>query len=144
MRLGEFDPEDMNPYNKINTSVIQSEEHRELAIKAAMRSFVLLKNDKNILPLKSKVSNLAVSQFQYLTVFGRIRPLRKQQSNTSQWPIQKRGIPRNTKSTRPLRWPFFLDLFSRTRTYGSQFLPMSKILSFEMFCRSRSLIKRKF
>ena len=61
MRLGEFDPEDMNPYNKINTSVIQSEEHRELAIKAAMRSFVLLKNDKNILPLKSKVSNLAVS-----------------------------------------------------------------------------------
>ena len=79
MRLGEFDPEDMNPYNEINTSVIQSEEHRELAIKAAMRSFVLLKNDKNILPLKSKVSNLAVSQFQYLTVFGRTKPLRKQQ-----------------------------------------------------------------
>ena len=79
MRFGEFDPEDMNPYKEINTSVIQSEEHRELAIKAAMRSFVLLKNDKNILPLKSKVSNLAVSQFQYLTVFGRIRPLRKQQ-----------------------------------------------------------------
>ena len=72
MRLGEFDPEDMNPYNKINTSAIQSEEHRELAIKAAMRSFVLLKNDKNILPLKSKVSNLAVSSFQYSTVSGRM------------------------------------------------------------------------
>ena len=72
MRLGEFDPEDMNPYNKINTSVIQSEEHRELAIKAAMRSFVLLKNDKNILPLKSKVSNLAVTSFQYSTVSGRM------------------------------------------------------------------------
>ena len=65
MRLGEFDPEDMNPYNEINTSVIQSSEHREMAIKAAMRSFVLMKNDKNVLPLKSKVSNLAVSQFQY-------------------------------------------------------------------------------
>ena len=62
MRLGEFDPEDMNPYNRINTSVIQSEEHRELAIKAAMRSFVLLKNDKTILPLKTKVQNLAVSK----------------------------------------------------------------------------------
>ena len=72
MRLGEFDPEDMNPYNKINTSVIQSEEHRELAIKAAMRLFVLLKNDKNILPLKSKVSNLAVSSFQYSTVSVRM------------------------------------------------------------------------
>ena len=63
MRLGEFDPEAMNPYNEINTSVIQSVEHRELAIKAAMRSFVLMKNDKNILPLKDKVLNLAVSKF---------------------------------------------------------------------------------
>ena len=62
MRLGEFDPDNMNPYNDINTSVIQSAEHREMAIKAAMRSFVLMKNDKNILPLKAKVQNLAVSK----------------------------------------------------------------------------------
>ena len=72
MRLGEFDPEDMNPYNKINTSVIQSAEHRELAIKAAMRSFVLMKNDKNVLPLKSKMANLAVSKFQFSTISGRM------------------------------------------------------------------------
>ena len=62
MRLGEFCPDNMNPYNEINTSVIQSAEHREMAIKAAMRSFVLMKNDKNILPLKVKVQNLAVSK----------------------------------------------------------------------------------
>ena len=60
IRLGHFHPEDMNPYNKINSSVIQSAEHRELAIKATMKSFVLMKNDKNVLPLKSKVENLAV------------------------------------------------------------------------------------
>ena len=61
MRLGEFDPPDMVPYNKIDMSVVQSPEHQELAIKTAMRTFVLLKNDKNILPLKQKFKTLGVS-----------------------------------------------------------------------------------
>ena len=61
MRLGEFDPPDMVPYNKINTSVIQSPEHQELAIKTAMRTFVLMKNKGNILPLKQKFKTLGVS-----------------------------------------------------------------------------------
>ena len=61
MRLGEFDPPDMVPYNKINTSVIQSPEHQELAIKTAMRTFVLMKNKGNILPLKQKIKTLGVS-----------------------------------------------------------------------------------
>ena len=61
MRLGEFDPPDMVPYNKINTSVIQSPEHQELAIKTAMGTFVLMKNKGNILPLKQKFKTLGVS-----------------------------------------------------------------------------------
>jgi beta-glucosidase len=60
LRLGEFDPEDMNPYNTINMSVVQSAEHRGLAVEAAMRSFVLLKNDNGLLPLTKKFNKLAI------------------------------------------------------------------------------------
>ncbi|KAK6170932.1 hypothetical protein SNE40_019211 [Patella caerulea] len=56
MRLGEFDPPDMNPYNYINTSVIEEQAHRDLAVEAAMKSFVLLKND-GLLPLTQTIYN---------------------------------------------------------------------------------------
>ncbi len=63
MRLGEFDPPQLNPYNSINMTVVQSAEHRELAIQTAIMSFVLLKNKKNILPIitKKKFKKIAVS-----------------------------------------------------------------------------------
>ena len=61
MRLGEFDPPDMVPYNKIDMSVVESSEHQELAIKTAMRTFVLMKNEGNILPLKKIYGTLGVS-----------------------------------------------------------------------------------
>ncbi|KAJ1176806.1 hypothetical protein NDU88_002073 [Pleurodeles waltl] len=51
MRLGEFDPMDMNPYNAFNLSMVQSEAHRNLSLEAAHKSFVLLKNTKSMLPL---------------------------------------------------------------------------------------------
>lgn len=60
MRLGEFDPPEMNPYTALNLSVLQSQEHRDLALKAAIESFVLLKNTNNFLPLKKKNMNIAV------------------------------------------------------------------------------------
>ena len=63
MRLGEFDPPGMNPYNKFNLSVIQSPSHRLLSLKAAMQSFVLLKNSGEFLPLKSRTHSVAVSIF---------------------------------------------------------------------------------
>lgn len=61
MRLGEFDPPQLNPYRSIPMSVVESEEHREIAVLAAMTTFVLLKNEDDVLPLKSKVRTLAVS-----------------------------------------------------------------------------------
>lgn len=61
MRLGEFDPPSMNPYVAIDPSVVQSEEHREVAIETAIKSFVLLKNQGNVLPLKKTYSKVAVS-----------------------------------------------------------------------------------
>ncbi len=61
MRMGEFDPPEMNPYNKVNMSVVMSPAFQKLAIKAAQQSFVLLKNEKNVLPLKGNYSKVAVS-----------------------------------------------------------------------------------
>ena len=65
---GEFDPESMNPYNTIDGSQIQSQTHRDLAVKAASMTFTLLKNDDNILPLRTSVSKLAVSVMDHSTV----------------------------------------------------------------------------
>ncbi|XP_070541987.1 uncharacterized protein [Ptychodera flava] len=60
MRLGEFDPPEMNPFSALNMSIVQSPEHRDLAIMTAVKSFVLLKNDGEILPFRSEIRNLAV------------------------------------------------------------------------------------
>jgi beta-glucosidase len=50
MRLGEFDPPQLNPYAAITEDVIDAPEHRVLALEAARQSIVLLKND-DLLPL---------------------------------------------------------------------------------------------
>jgi len=61
MRLGLFDKSDKNPYKKISPEVIGSEKHKELALEAARQSIVLLKNDKNTLPINTKkVKSIAV------------------------------------------------------------------------------------
>ncbi|GHU24511.1 glycosyl hydrolase [Spirochaetia bacterium] len=50
-RLGMFDPPEQDPYSRITGEVVDSPEHRALALEAARKSIVLLKNDKNLLPL---------------------------------------------------------------------------------------------
>jgi beta-glucosidase len=60
MKLGMFDPPDMVKYTKIPYSVVDSKEHKELALKAASESIVLLKNENNILPLKKDIGTVAV------------------------------------------------------------------------------------
>lgn len=54
MRLGEFDPPAMNPYSSLDLSVVQSPEHRNLSLEAAVKSFVLLKNVRGTLPLRAQ------------------------------------------------------------------------------------------
>ncbi|GFR36724.1 glucan 1,4-alpha-glucosidase [Insulibacter thermoxylanivorax] len=60
-RLGEFDPEDRNPYAQIQESVILAPEHAEVSYEAACKNAVLLKNSSNLLPLKAdKLKKVAV------------------------------------------------------------------------------------
>jgi beta-glucosidase len=59
IKLGMFDPPDMDPYGKIDEKERSSPEHRALARKVAEESMVLLKND-GILPLKPEIKNIAV------------------------------------------------------------------------------------
>ena len=60
-RLGAFDPPEMVPFSKIPESVIDSPEHRELALQAARESIVLLTNRDKFLPLdKATLKTIAV------------------------------------------------------------------------------------
>jgi len=60
-KLGMFDPYDAVPYNRIPKSVVDSPEHRQLARQASCESMVLLKNEKNFLPIdKSKLKSIAI------------------------------------------------------------------------------------
>ena len=60
MKLGMFDPPDSYAYGRIPVSEDNSAAHRELSLKAARESMVLLKNEGGTLPLKSSVGRIAV------------------------------------------------------------------------------------
>ncbi len=58
--LGDFDDETLVPWKRIPESVIASKEHKELALKMARQSMVLLKNN-GVLPLKKEGLKIAVA-----------------------------------------------------------------------------------
>jgi beta-glucosidase len=60
MKLGMFDPPNVVPYSSIAISQSDTERHRELALKAARETLVLLKNEDNLLPLGTRYKNVAV------------------------------------------------------------------------------------
>ena len=60
VKLGMFDPADTGPYSKITIAENDTEPHRQLALKAARETLVLLKNDHNLLPLGNKYKTIAV------------------------------------------------------------------------------------
>jgi len=59
-RLGMFDPPATVPYSQIRSEENDTNAHRELALKVARESIVLLKNKDNLLPLKQKYGTIAV------------------------------------------------------------------------------------
>ena len=59
-RLGMFDPPAMVPYARISPTENDTSAHRQLALRAARESLVLLKNQNHFLPLKQTYSTIAV------------------------------------------------------------------------------------
>jgi beta-glucosidase len=60
-KLGMFDPPELVPYAQIPYSVVDSDEHRALALEVAQQSLVLLKNQDNLLPLDlNTIQSIAV------------------------------------------------------------------------------------
>lgn len=59
--LGEFDPPTSVPWSNLPASILEDGADRELARESARQSLVLLKNDRQLLPLsKSKIRSVAV------------------------------------------------------------------------------------
>lgn len=59
-QLGMFDPVGTVPYAATSMSVVESREHLSLALEAARKSVVLLKNENHILPLRKDLRSIAV------------------------------------------------------------------------------------
>ncbi len=59
-RLGMFDPPEMVKYAKIPYDILDCKKHKDLALEAARKSIVLLKNKDNLLPLKKDIGTIAV------------------------------------------------------------------------------------
>ncbi|MFR9708214.1 glycoside hydrolase family 3 C-terminal domain-containing protein [Paenibacillus sp. MB22_1] len=58
-RLGEFDPEERNPYSRVPEEKLCAPEHAALALKASREAIVLLKNE-GLLPLPQTLGSVAV------------------------------------------------------------------------------------
>ena len=59
-QLGMFDPPSSFAYGRIAVSEVNSPDHRQLSLRAARESMVLLKNQDHILPLKGGITRIAV------------------------------------------------------------------------------------
>lgn len=61
LKLGEFDPPEYNIYNTYKfDDIIHSRPHNNLALLAAVQSFVLLKNERETLPIRNKPAKVAI------------------------------------------------------------------------------------
>ena len=72
-KLGMFDSPEKIKYANIPYSIVDNEEHKNLAQEVAKKSIVLLKNDNNTLPLKKDVGTVAVigpNSDQWLMLLG--------------------------------------------------------------------------
>src|SRR5690242_10460244 len=59
LRLGEFDPPELDPYRGLEPDLVNCPAHRELAQDAARQAIVLLKHECQVLPLADSVQRIA-------------------------------------------------------------------------------------
>ncbi|RZU01780.1 beta-glucosidase [Kribbella rubisoli] len=60
LRLGEFDPTELDPYRGLEPDLVNCPAHRELAQDAARQAIVLLKHECQVLPLAESIQRIAV------------------------------------------------------------------------------------
>ena len=60
MKLGMFDPDEMVPWSAYPVDTLAAEPHKEVAREMARKSMVLLKNDRNTLPISKELKRVAV------------------------------------------------------------------------------------
>ncbi len=60
MKLGMFDPNDKVKYAQIPLSVVDCQQHKDIALESARKSMVLLKNADNTLPFSKNIKRVAV------------------------------------------------------------------------------------
>lgn len=60
-QLGLFDPDDAVPWRSVPPDVVDSQDHRALALRAARESLVLLRNDGDLLPLAPRTDEKPLS-----------------------------------------------------------------------------------
>ncbi|TDW21470.1 glycoside hydrolase family 3 protein [Kribbella kalugense] len=60
LRLGEFDPPELDPYRGLEPDLVNCPAHRELAQDAARQAIVLLKHECQVLPLSTSIQRVAV------------------------------------------------------------------------------------
>jgi beta-glucosidase len=61
MRLGLFDPKEKVKYAAIDSTVLEAQRHKDLSLKMARQSIVLLKNEHDVLPInKDNLKKIAV------------------------------------------------------------------------------------
>jgi beta-glucosidase len=58
--LGEMDDDSLVPWTKIPLSVVNCDEHKQLALEMARESMTLLQNKNNILPIRKSIEKVAV------------------------------------------------------------------------------------
>jgi beta-glucosidase len=61
MKLGMFDPPEQSPYAALGREVVNCEKHRQLALEAARKSIVLLKNAGGLLPLDDSAKRILLT-----------------------------------------------------------------------------------
>lgn len=60
-RLGMFDPQDKVPFSKTDSTFLERKEHKELALKMARQSIVMLRNENDLLPIdKQNLKKIAI------------------------------------------------------------------------------------
>jgi beta-glucosidase len=72
-KLGMFDPQGKVKYANIPYNIVDNRQHRELALNAARKSIVLLRNENSLLPLKKDAGTVAVigpNSDQWLMLLG--------------------------------------------------------------------------